>query len=109
MTRCGSSGVHEMADDDWMDKPLAPSKDPLSRGQMTRLMAMTDLLSSDVLVLQTVMQIKLSFLKGDAGAISQLWVELEEEEQQALWVAPSFGGIFTTAERTAIKTGVIEE
>ena len=35
---------------------------------------------------------------------AEAWYELSEEDQRALWVAPSKGGIFTTKEREIIKS-----
>lgn len=36
--------------------------------------------------------------------LAQIWGELTEDQKRALWVAPSKGGVFTTAERTALKS-----
>ena len=33
------------------------------------------------------------------------WEDLTQDEQNALWVAPSYGGVFTTEERKVIKDG----
>jgi len=41
---------------------------------------------------------------GDTYAAAEAWYELTEEEQLALWVAPSKGGPFTTTERETMKT-----
>ena len=38
----------------------------------------------------------------------ECWAEMTEAEQTALWVAPKFGGIFTTEERKIIKGGFEE-
>src|SRR5690606_37710067 len=40
----------------------------------------------------------------DYHSIAEMWGEIPQNDQMALWLAPSKGGIFTTAERNAIKT-----
>jgi recombination protein RecT len=40
----------------------------------------------------------------DFHAVAELWGEIPKDDQMALWLAPSKGGTFTTAERNAIKT-----
>jgi hypothetical protein len=36
--------------------------------------------------------------------IAEAWGEISTEDKQALWLAPSKGGVFTTAERAALKS-----
>lgn len=42
----------------------------------------------------------------DMHSVAEIWGEIPQEDQMALWLAPTKGGCFTTAERTAIKNGV---
>ena len=35
--------------------------------------------------------------------IAEAWREISEEDKEALWVAPARGGVFTTAERAALR------
>jgi hypothetical protein len=37
-------------------------------------------------------------------SIAEAWVEISNEDKEALWIAPSKGGVFTTAERAALKS-----
>jgi len=37
-------------------------------------------------------------------AAAEAWFELSDDEKQAIWVAPSKGGPFTTDEREIMKT-----
>ena len=37
-------------------------------------------------------------------AVAEAWGEIEDEDKKALWVAPSKGGIFTTQERSELKS-----
>lgn len=36
--------------------------------------------------------------------IAEAWGEISNEDKEALWMAPSKGGVFTTAERAALKS-----
>jgi len=40
----------------------------------------------------------------DYHAVAEMWGEIPQDDQMALWLAPTKGGVFTTAERNAIKT-----
>jgi hypothetical protein len=42
--------------------------------------------------------------KDDAAAAAAEWRQFSQDQMQALWIAPSKGGIFTTAEREYLKT-----
>ncbi len=95
-----------MSQPDWIHDEVA-EKPPLNDAQVKRLMRMTEVLRDSANLLQAY-HIKHAFECDDAEQIKALWEEFTEEEQIALYVAPKFGGIFTTAERKAIKTGVIE-
>lgn len=48
--------------------------------------------------------IKAGLENGDLYGAAEAWFELGDHEKQALWVAPTKGGPFTTAEREAIKS-----
>lgn len=37
-------------------------------------------------------------------SLAEAWDELTDDEKKALWIAPSKGGVFTTAERKALKS-----
>lgn len=39
-----------------------------------------------------------------AREIAELWQDISNERKEALWVAPSKGGVFTTEERTFLKS-----
>lgn len=52
----------------------------------------------------------ISFIKeqlklGEIDAAKEAYAELTEEEQKAIWVAPSKGGIWTTEERKLLREG----
>ncbi len=41
---------------------------------------------------------------GDVAGVAQIWLELSNEIKEALWVAPTKGGVFTTEERKFLKS-----
>lgn len=51
----------------------------------------------------SVAEIKRAIAEGDTEYARECFNELSEEDQQAIWVAPTKGGIFTVEERKAIK------
>ena len=48
--------------------------------------------------------VKQAIADKDFGIASEAWGELTQDEQRALWVAPTKGGIFTTDERATMKS-----
>ncbi len=94
---------------DWMDGDVVAEEEmPITAGQVNRLLKMIEALRLDG-VLGTVVCIKDSISQKDMMYANQLWDCLSEEEQTALWVAPSYGGIFTTEERKIIQGGFKNE
>ena len=53
---------------------------------------------------ESIDHIKDRIKNDDSAAAAAEWRQLSQEEMQALWLAPSKGGIFTTAEREYLKT-----
>lgn len=92
---------------DWMDDEVDIREQTLTNGQVFALLRMTTLLR-DPIIFQSVFSMKESFGDGDYEYAGHVWSELSQEEQTALWVAPKFGGIFTTEERKIIKGGFSE-
>ena len=54
--------------------------------------------------LENILEIKKAIAEEDILYGFQLWKELDNETKQDLWVAPTYGGIFTTKEREIIKS-----
>lgn len=52
---------------------------------------------------ESVEAIKASVAKDDAYSVRELWDEIDDGAKRALWIAPSKGGCFSTAERDYIK------
>ena len=52
----------------------------------------------------SVTYIKDNIAKGDMLAVAEGWMELPDDIKEALWLAPTKGGIFTTEERAFLKS-----
>jgi hypothetical protein len=55
---------------------------------------------------ESIQHIKDRITAGDIPAAVAEWQQFSQDEQRALWVAPSKGGVFSTAEREAIRKGI---
>lgn len=86
-----------------MDSEVDVPEQTLTNAQVFALLRMTTVLQ-DTAVCGTVATMK-EIMDRDQSFAKQIWCELSEDEQTALWVAPKFGGIFTTEERKIIKGG----
>jgi len=54
--------------------------------------------------LESITYIKEGIATGDMMAVAEAWGELDNETREALWRAPSNGGVFTTEERKTLKS-----
>lgn len=59
--------------------------------------------------IESIMAIKSGIANNDLASANEAWVELTKEEKEALWVAPSKGGIFTTQEISVLKSKEFRE
>ena len=58
----------------------------------------------------TIATMKIAHRDGDASQFVEAWIDLPNDEvKEALWVAPSKGGIFTTEERAYLKSNEVNE
>jgi hypothetical protein len=80
----------------------------LTDAQVNRLLKMTKCLR-DLMNFEQVYQIKRHFYLNEDDDALGLWSEFTEDEQIALWIAPTYGGIFTTEERKRLKPLTREE
>lgn len=85
---------------DWDGEVVGEVK-RLTLAQEKRLMRMTALLR-DPINLHQVLCIKQCIADEQTITAKAMWSEFTGDEQRTLWVAPSKGGIFTTAEREAL-------
>jgi hypothetical protein len=79
----------------------------LTNTQIIRLMRMTEVLRERA-NLHQMYEIKYALAALELDDARALWCEFTEEEQVALWVAPTFGGIFTTEERKRLRPGEVK-
>jgi hypothetical protein len=89
-------------DESWSGDVVNDSHN-LTNTQVIRLMKMTKLLRSDMSNLLQLFAIKEAIACEDYDHAHSLWSEFTEEEWVILWVAPKFGGIFTTEERKRLR------
>jgi hypothetical protein len=80
----------------------------LTDAQVNRLLKMTECLR-DLMNFEQVYQIKRHFYLNEDDDALGLWSDFTEDEQVALWIAPTYGGIFTTEERKRLKPLTREE
>jgi hypothetical protein len=58
----------------------------------------------------TIATMKIAHRDGDASQFAEAWIDLPNDQvKEALWVAPSKGGIFTTEERAYLKSNEVNE
>ena len=57
----------------------------------------------------SIFAIKNALSTGDLETASEEWREISQEQQHVIWKAPSQGGIFTTEERTTMKSTAFRE
>ena len=58
----------------------------------------------------TIATMKIAYRDGDASQFAEAWIDLPNDQvKEALWVAPSKGGIFTTEERAYLKSNEVNE
>jgi len=67
------------------------------------LLKMNALLCNDISVMLNLVEMKAAFKDEDFVYYRQLWHDFTETEQRLLYKAPSKGGLFTTAERKALR------
>lgn len=104
MRKSDSSGVSvPRSAPDWVDEKPIEVKPELNESQFQRLLAQSKMLRDNPILLISLAEVKGFLAAGDTMAATQVWDELEEYEQQALWLAPSYGGLFTTEQRKQLK------
>jgi len=87
----------------WFDAEVEEMpKRKLNERQEAAVLRMMDVLR-DPANLMTVAHIKKAIAENDAVRAEMFWSDFTEDEQNALWVAPTYGGIFTTHERKMIR------
>ena len=93
-------------DESWSGDVVNESHN-LTNTQVIRLLKMNEVLRDEINLCQ-VSEIKGVLRSDDDEGAQALWSEFTEEEQIALWVAPKYGGIFTTEERKRLRPKTTE-
>lgn len=93
---------------EWFDGNIEEDQHKLNNGQILALLRMTEALRDNSVYASVYFIKEHMVLENGLSAASEAWQELTEAEQTALWIAPSYGGIFTTEERKVIKNGFTE-
>ena len=90
---------------DWVDKAVTEVGEPtgLNNAQVGRLLRMTEALREDPALMAQCALIKQEIEAGEYSQAQALYEELDAAEKMATWVAPKYGGIFTTYERKVLK------
>lgn len=94
----------EEADDFKKARPVSISDAPQDNNQ--------DLIEYNAAIREhadSIFAIKNALSTGDLETASEEWRELTQDQQRAIWKAPSQGGIFTTEERTTMKSTAFRE
>ena len=96
-------GVHgqvyaEDEADDFTEQGQALSD---AKGSLEYLMRHNDVVRENI---DSIHFIKEYIKTGDVAGVAQIWLELSNEIKEALWVAPTKGGVFTTEERAFLKS-----
>lgn len=90
--------------EDWSGE-VEDSKPALTDKQVRYLLEMTKAIREAPYIGSYISQIKEALGNGMIEDAQALWADLDQGEQTALWVAPSYGGVFTTEERELLKFG----
>ena len=88
---------------DIWDRDIESETHKLTDPQVVRLFDMCCHLRDNPNDLNQIASIKLALVRNDDFAALAMWDEFTEAEKTVLWVAPKFGGLFTTEERKRLK------
>lgn len=105
---CGLFGIDDNKDADTNEFADAAKVDGLIDDVKEKARAMLDAVIAQNVVfnanMQSVIMIKDALAEEDYSTAKEAWKELGTEAQDALWVATSKGGIFSTKERNQIQS-----
>jgi hypothetical protein len=93
--------------DDWSGE-VSEESHHLTTRQVIRLLRLTELLRRDEWILETIAAMKRSIAEECYQDALVYWADFTEAEQMTLWMAPKFGGIWTTEERKALRPTTTE-
>ena len=98
-------GGSEIASADEVANAISQQNNQTSNEEMERLIAHNEAWRNNSASIYFIKEYIGDPMKpSDWDNIAEAWAEIPNEDKQALWLAPSKGGVFTTAERAALKS-----
>lgn len=98
-------GGSEIASADEVANAISQQNNQASNEEMERLIAHNEAWRNNSASIYFIKEYIGDPMKpSDWENIAEAWAEIPNEDKQALWLAPSKGGVFTTAERAALKS-----
>lgn len=98
-------GGSEIASADEVANAISQQNNQASSEEMERLIAHNEAWRNNVHSIYFIKEYIGDPMKpSDWENVAEAWGEISNEDKQALWLAPSKGGVFTTAERAALKS-----
>jgi hypothetical protein len=98
-------GGSEIASADEVANAISQQNNQASNEEMERLIAHNEAWRNNVHSIYFIKEYIGDPMKpSDWENVAEAWGEISNEDKQALWLAPSKGGVFTTAERAALKS-----
>jgi hypothetical protein len=98
-------GGSEIASADEVANAISQQNNQASNEEMERLIAHNEAWRNNSASIYFIKEYIGDPMKpSDWDNIAEAWAEIPNEDKQALWLAPSKGGVFTTAERAALKS-----
>jgi hypothetical protein len=102
LAACGFAGTEFASADEVANAIAQQNIDEQVNAQMERLLAHNNAVRENW---DTVSYMKSAFLEKDALAFAEAWLEIESDQvKEALYLAPSKGGVFTTEERAYLRS-----
>jgi hypothetical protein len=98
-------GGSEIASADEVANAISQQNNQASNEEMERLIAHNEAWRNNSASIYFIKEYIGDPMKpSDWDNIAEAWAEIPNEDKLALWLAPSKGGVFTTAERAALKS-----
>jgi len=98
-------GGSEIASADEVANAISQQNSQASNEEMEKLIAHNEAWRNNVHSIYFIKEYIGDPMKpSDWENVAEAWGEISNEDKQALWLAPSKGGVFTTAERAALKS-----
>lgn len=101
LAACGFAGTEFASADEVANAISQQNIDEQVSFEMNRLLAHNSAVRENW---DTVSYMKAAFLEKDALAFAEAWLELNDDQKEALWMASTKGGVFTTEERAYLRS-----